>query len=420
MTGPGRNSRFNLPTDIFRYRDYRYLWGGAFMAVLGTQMSTVAIAYHLFQMTNSVAMLGVLGLIRAVAVISTSIVGGMVVDARDRRNVLLTTQSSYVLLGLTLAALTWSGAINVPLLILIGGVMAIVASFDQPARQVVLPSLVPSDRLAQAMSLNMLSNAVGQMAGPALGGMAIYALGLAGTYAINAFAFLGTVAAVLAMHTRFPPPERRTSGIVALGEGLRFMRRSPVIYGVMLIDFWATLLATVNGLAPVFAEVVHNVGPRGLGLLYSAPAVGAIIGASMMGVIAQPRKPGMVVVWSVCAYGCFLALFGIAPSLIVALGCLAGAGFCNSVSATLRHTIRFMATPDALRGRIAGAHSALAAGGPRLGEFQAGITASLIGPQAAMFAGGSAVVAATLLIVRVIPAIRQYEYGPPAEADVAA
>lgn len=389
------------------------------MAVLGTQMSTVAIAYHLFQMTNSVAMLGLLGLIRAVAVISTSIIGGMVVDARDRRMVLLTTQSSYFILGLTLAALTWSGQINVALLILLAGIMAIVASFDQPARQVVLPSLVPRERLAQAMSLNMLSNAVGQMTGPALGGLAIYAFGLAGTYAINAFAFLGTVAAVLAMHTRFPGPERRTSGLMALGEGLQFMRRSPVIYGVMLIDFWATLLATVTGLAPVFAEVVYNVGPRGLGLLYSAPAVGAIIGATVMGVVAQPRRPGMLVVWSVCAYGIFLALFGLAPSLAIALVFLAGAGFCNAISATLRHTIRFMATPDALRGRIAGAHSALAAGGPRLGEFQAGMTASLIGPQAAMFAGGSAVVAATLLIVRYIPAIRSYEYGPPEDTSEA-
>ncbi len=385
------------------------------MAVLGTQMSTVAIAYHLFQMTNSVAMLGLLGLIRAIAVISTSIVGGMVVDSRDRRMILLTTQSSYFVLGLILAALTWSGQINVLLLFLIAGSMAIVASFDQPARQVVLPSLVPRERLAQAMSLNMLSNAVGQMAGPALGGLAIYSFGLAGTYAINAFAFLFTVTAVLAMHTRFPRPERRTSGLGALREGLGFMRRSPVIYGVMLIDFWATLLASVTGLAPVFAEIIHNVGPRGLGLLYSAPAVGAIFGAVIMGVIAQPRRPGMLVVWSVCAYGIFLALFGVAPSFILALVFLAGAGFCNTISATMRHTIRFMATPDALRGRIAGAHSALAAGGPRLGEFQSGVTASLIGPQAAMFAGGSAVVLSTLLIVRFLPAIRHYEYGRPEE-----
>lgn len=134
-----------------------------------------------------------------------------------------------------------------------------------------------------------------------------------------------------------------------------------------------------------------------------------------MSVVAQPRRPGPIIVAAVCSYGACLALFGLSPSLWIALLFLAGAGLSDAVSMTMRHTVRLLATPDELRGRVSATHSAFSAGGPRLGEFQAGITASFIGPQMAMVAGGSAVILAAIGISRLIPGVRAYEFSSSEE-----
>lgn len=422
MSSSGSRKRRELPIEVLKYRDYRYLWAGSFIAVLGAQMHAVAIAYQVFQITGSVALLGVLGLVRALALISTSLFSGMVVDASDRRKVMLTTQTILVFLSLSLAITTWLDIVNVVMLYVVAGAAAIVSSFDQPARQAILPMLVPREKLTAAMSLNILSSNVGMMTGPALGGFMIYLVGVSGTYLIDSLTFLGTITALLVMKTKFGRPAVRVTGMTAIRDGLRFIKLTPVIYGIMLIDFSATLLGSTIGLAPVFAETVHNIGPRGLGLLYSAPAFGAVFGASIMSIVAQPRRPGPVIIAAVCSYGACLALFGLAPNLWVALLFLAGAGMSDAVSMTMRHTVRLLATPDELRGRVAATHSAFSAGGPRLGEFQAGITASFIGPQMAMVAGGTAVIIAAIGISKLIPGVRSYEFGssedPPGDTAV--
>jgi MFS family permease len=415
LNGPVPRKRRELPIEVLRYRDYRYLWAGSFISVLGTQMHAVAIAYQVFQITGSVALLGVLGLVRAIALMGTSLIGGMVVDSRDRRKLMLTTQVILVCLSLSLAISTWLDIVNVYVLYAVAAAAAVTLSFDQPARQAILPALVPRDKLTAAMSLNILSSNVGMMAGPAVGGIAIATVGVAGTYAIDSLTFLGTITALLVMRTEFKVPAIRVTGLPAIREGLKFIKMTPVIYGVMLIDFSATLLGSMIGLAPVFAETVHNIGPRGLGFLYSAPAFGSVMGAAFMSMVRQPKKPGRVIVGAVVAYGAFLVLFGLSPSFWLALLCLAGAGMSDAVSMTMRHTVRLLATPDALRGRIGATHSAFSAGGPRLGEFQAGMTASFIGPQGAMVAGGGAVILVAIGISRLIPAVREYQFSQGAQ-----
>ncbi|HEX2282865.1 MAG TPA: MFS transporter [Thermomicrobiales bacterium] len=402
---------------MLRYRDYRYLWAGSFISVLGTQMHAVAIAYQVFEITGSVALLGVLGLVRAIALMGTALIGGMVVDSVNRRKLMLTTQVILFCLSLSLAISTWLDMINIYVLYAVAAAAAVTLSFDQPARQAILPALVPREKLTSAMSLNILSSNVGMMAGPAIGGVAISLVGVAGTYALDSMTFVGTITALLVMRTKFTVPEVRITGLPAIREGLSFIKMTPVIYGVMLLDFSATLLGSMIGLAPVFAETVHNIGPRGLGFLYAAPAFGSVAGAAVMSMIRQPNKPGRVIVAAVASYGMFLVLFGLSPSFVLALACLAGAGMSDAVSMTMRHTVRLLATPDALRGRVGATHSAFSAGGPRLGEFQAGMTASFIGPQGAMVAGGGAVILAALSISRLIPAIRDYQFSQDTAED---
>jgi hypothetical protein len=186
----------------------------------------------------------------------------------------------------------------------------------------------------------------------------------------------------------------------------------------MLLDFLATLLGSSVGLAPVFARDVLDVGPQGLGLLLSAPAAGSVIGAVIVSLMPQVEKPGRMMVASVVAYGVCLGLFGISGSLIAALLALVGAGAADSVSVAMRHMVRLIATPDELRGRVSAAHSALAMGGPRLGEFQSGMAAALVGPRMAMVAGGAGVVMIALLLGKVVQPMMRYRIAPDGEGSV--
>jgi hypothetical protein len=409
--------RSRLPVAVLRHRDYRLLWIGQFISTLGTQMHAVALSWQVWELTGNPVYLGLLGLVRAVALMGMSLVGGQQADSRNRRTLLLVTQSVLVALSASLALATFAGRVNVTMLFVVAALVAATGAFDAPARQALIPNLVPRDQLASAMSLNILAMSVARMAGPAIGGVSVALLGVAGTYTLDAASFLWTIAALLLMRTRMTAPAVRTAGFAAVVEGLRFIRTTPIIWGIMLMDFLANLLGSSMGLAPVFAESVLNAGPQGLGLLLSAPAAGAVFGGFVISLVPGIQRPGRIVVGSVMAYGLCLALFGLAPTLLLALFALFGAGAVDSVSVAMRHTVRNLATPDALRGRVAASHSALAMGGPRLGEFQSGMTAALIGPRGAMVAGGVGVMIVAGAIAWLVPAVMRYRFDDPDESQ---
>lgn len=418
MSGVEAPPRSRLPIHVLRHRDYRFLWLGQFVSTLGTQMHAVALSYQLYQLTGSVVQLGLLGLVRAIALMVTSLIGGAVADAMDRRVVMLVTQTVLLALSLSIAFATYLDTINVLMLYIVAALIAATSAFDGPARQALIPALVPRHELASAMSLNILAMSIARMTGPAVGGFIVALVGVAATYVIDGASFLATIGALLIMQTRVELPELRATGISAIVEGLRFIHATPVIWGVMVLDFLATLLGSTIGLAPVFAEDVLNAGPQGLGLLLSAPAAGAVLGGLIVSLLPQVSRPGRVLVLSVVVYGVFLALFGLSTSLVLALLALAGAGAADSVSVAMRYTVRNLATPDELRGRVAAAHSALAMGGPRLGEFQSGMTAFLVGPRYAMVLGGLAVVAVSGLMSWVAPAMLRYRFDDQSDEDI--
>lgn len=416
-------SRRRLPVHVLRHRDYRYIWMGQFVSMLGTQMHAAALSWQVYELTGSAVQLGLLGLIRAAVILSTSLMGGAVADAFNRRVVLLVTQAVLMLLSVAIAVATMTDTVSIWFLYVIAALAAATSAFDGPARQALIPALVPRRELAPAMSLNILVFSVARMVGPAVGGIAVARVGLSGTYFLDAATFLFVIAALLLMRTRLEPPLVRGNHLAAIAEGLSFIRRTPVIWGVILLDFAATLLGSTVGLAPVFATDVLNVGPEGFGLLLSAPAAGAVLGGLLISLVPQPDRPGFVMVGAVAGYGTSLILFGASTTLVVALLALAAAGAADSVSVAMRAVIRNLATPDALRGRVASAHSAMAMGGPRLGEFQSGMMAGLVGPRLAMIAGGAAVVVVSLAMGVLVPKMtrsRLHELDAEAgEPDVA-
>ena len=413
----GQRSR--LPVHVLKHRDYRLLWFGQMVSTLGTQMHTVALSWQVYELTGSVFQLGLLGLVRAVALMATSFVGGAAADSRNRRTLMLVTQSTMLVLVLGLAACTAFDVVNIWMLYLFAAAIAATSAFDGPARQALIPNLVPRDELGPAISLNMLAMSSARMVGPAIGGVAVGLVGVAMTYVFDAVSFVAVILALVLMRTRIETPVLTVRGMEAIREGLRFIVATPVIWGIMLLDFLATLVGSSVGLAPVFAKDVLDAGPQGLGLLLSAPAAGAVVGAVLVSFLPQFERPGRMVVISVIGYGICLTLFGMSGTLMLALLALFGAGVADSISVAMRHMVRLIATPDELRGRVSAAHSALAMGGPRLGEFQSGMSAALVGPRTAMMLGGAGCVLVALAIGKAVPAVMRYRIGSDLDEELA-
>jgi MFS family permease len=373
---------------VLGFRDFRLIWAGQFVAMLGMQIQTVALGWIVYDITGSSAQLGLVGLFRALPLIFFSLFGGTLADQLDRRKLLLTTQSVQVFMSLTLAVLVSGGLENVWVLYAFAFTTAAASSFDAPSRQAIIPSLVPRERLSHALTLNVLSSNTGMVLGPTLSGLIIGQFGSGAAFWAGAFSFLAVVSALLMLRTRPPVPVPTKRGIAALMDGLRFVRDRRILWQLMVIDFAATLAVSPVGLLPVFASDVHQVGPEGLGLLYAAPSIGSVVGALLFASVPSPKLPGRMVAVAIAGYGAALGLFGVMPTFYLALGFLALGGGLDAVSMAMRHTVRQLATPDDFRGRVGALASVFSGGGPRLGEFQAGMVASVIGPQGAMFAGG--------------------------------
>lgn len=359
---------------------------------MGAQIQTVALGWLVYSLTGSAAQLGGIGLARAVPIIVLSLFGGALADQMDRRRLLLVSQSVLALFSAALALAVSLDMTSVPMLYGFAVITAAASAFDGPARQALIPSLVPRDRLANALTLNILTNNTASVLGPAVGGFVLGAFGAQACFWLDAGTFCIVVVALLMMRTRPVVEARPRRGLAAAIDGLRFVRERAILWQLMVVDFLATLLVSTVGLLPIFAEDVLNVGPQGLGLLYAAPSAGAFVGAAIYATRPVASRPGRMVVGSVIGYGLMLTGFGLAPSFSLALVFLALAGAMDSVSMATRHVTMQLASPDAYRGRVSSLSSVFSAGGPRLGQFQSGMTASLVGPQLAMIGGGLACV----------------------------
>jgi hypothetical protein len=256
-----------------------------------------------------------------------------------------------------------------------------------------------------------MTSQLASIVGPTLMGLLIarYSVGL--VYCLNAASFVSVIGALLLMRPAPPPPgeERpRVSWHAAL-EGLRFIRHSRLLLSLMLLDFFANLFASANTLLPVFATDILKVGPAGYGWLVAAPSVGALLGASAMAVVPPIRRQGAVVLWAVFAFGLATIAFGVSRSFELTFLALAGTGAADTVSMVLRQTIRQLATPDYLRGRMTSVNMLFVQGGPQLGELEAGLVAGWLGAPFSVISGGIGCLIAVGAIAYLAPRLRNYE-----------
>ncbi len=394
-----------------RSRDFRLLLFSQWIAQLGTQMQRIAIAWHVYLLTHDAVALGLLGLFRVLPVFIFSLLGGVVADAQDRRRVLAWTQVGAMLSSALLAALTFTGSVNVLLIYALVFLRAVASAFEGPSHQSLVPSLVPHRHVANAFSLDAILSEVALIVGAGAGGVLIGAAGGVGSvYALTVLTSLLAMALVLGLRTTVR--ERFETGTLSLGavlDGFRYLRTSPVIMGAMLMDFFATFFGSAGVLLPIYATDILHAGAEGYGLLAAAPSVGSILAGAYMSVRAQFRRPGAMVLWSVLVYGVATTLFGLSTVFALSFFFFALTGAGDTVSMILRQTIRQLATPDPLRGRLTSINMIFSSGGPQLGELEAGLVANLWGAPVAVVSGGLGCILAVMLVAKVAPALRDYD-----------
>ena len=357
--------------------------------------------------------LGIVGLVRFVPIVVFSMISGVVADAWNRRRLMLVTQSLATLVALTLAILTFRGLSAVWVLYAMAALGSSIGSFDPPARQALVPMLVPREHLPNAISLNTIMVQAASVAGPALGGLLIGTAGLGWVYLANALSF-GCVIAALLMMRGVPgrvesATDRDDVSLRAALEGLRFVFRSPLIRSTMLLDFFATFFSSAIALLPIFAQDILMVGPQGYGWLYAAPAVGALtMSAAMVLLTDRIRRRGPVLLWAVALYGLATIGFGFSRSFAVTFACLAITGAADTVSMIIRSVIRQLETPDRLRGRTTGINMVFFNGGPQLGEMEAGAVAHWFSAPFSVITGGIGCLIATGWVAATTPELRKY------------
>ena len=410
-----------------QYRDFRLLWFGRLVSAVGSQTQIYAINWHVaellgeqvrvvellgreWQLQADALGLGFLGLVRVGPIIIFALLGGIVADNVDRRRILIWTQLASLFFSLVLAVLTLWGQITVGWIYVLSAFAVAAVAFDEPARQSLVPNLVPPKHLAKAVSLNSLLFYVSAVSGPATAGILIRLVGVGAAYLLDSITFVAVLVALALMHYR-RPPEQKGGGydVAALIEGLRFTFRSRLIWSTMLLDFFATFFSSARTMLPLIARDILGLGSLGYGLLGTAQPVGAILAGLV--VAARRRdiyRQGAVLLVSVAVYGLATALFGLSTVIAVSYVLFALTGAGDMVSTVIRGTIRQLVTPDHLRGRMNSVNMIFFMGGPQLGELEAGLVAAVFSVPVAIFTGGLATVFLTGWIAWRYPSLRNF------------
>jgi MFS family permease len=401
-----------------RYRNFRLLWLGQLISMCGSMMQNVAILWHISLLVapgQKGLALGLVGLVRVVPIIVLSLVSGVVADVLDRRKVMLMTQTGMALLAFVLAAVTFGGLHTPWPIYVLTALSSGIGTFDGPARQSLIPSLVPEKHFPNAISLNTLMFQFAAVLGPALGGIALASLGVGWVYAFNALSFIAVIVGLLLMRDlprRQSAQQQSTQPRISLGaavEGLRFVFAHPLIRSTMLLDFFATFFSSATALLPIFAQDILHVGAQGYGWLYAAPSVGAFIaGLGMLRMADRIERRGWVLLSAVLFYGLATVVFGLSRLFWLTFGCLALTGAADTVSMVLRNVVRQLATPDELRGRMTSVNMIFFMGGPQLGELEAGVVASAFGAPISVISGGLGCMVVTLGMMATATSLRGY------------
>lgn len=408
-----------LPPSL-RHRQFALIWGGLIISMIGSQMQQWALFWHISRLSRDPIAVSVIGAVRFGAVLGFSLIGGLVADRYNRRTILYITQSLALAVALVLGLLTLLGSIQLWHIYVLTAIQAATLAFDLPARQSLVPNLVPREDLPNAFSLTSIAFNTGAVIGPALSGLVIAYWGQAYAYMINSVSYLGVILALLLMGTVPQQQAQAKRGLQAaltdIRAGVQFIGRQPLILSSMILDFFATFFASANTLLPYFATYVLHVDEIGYGWLAAAGSVGAFAVAFVISQFGHIRRQGQLLLGSVIVFGLATILFGISRIYALVFLALVLTGAADSVSTIIRNTIRNLQTPDSFRGRMTGINQIFFNGGPQLGEIEAGAVAQGLGVPFAIISGGVGTILIVVMIAARWPVLLHYNGDEPPAA----
>ena len=377
------------------------------MSNVGLQMQSTAIGWELYDRTHSAYALGFVGLVALLPMLALALPAGHIIDTQDRRRVLM---ASLAIFTISSVGLAFVSAARGPLVALYGCVLisGVARAFHTPARNALLPGLVPATLLANAVTWNSGGWQLAAVVGPALGGALIAARG--GAFAVYLCSAVGTLTFFfLAAAIRHRSAERLAGEITvsALVAGVRFVARSKLLLATITLDLFAVLLGGASTLLPIYAKDILHVGPAGLGWLDAAPSLGAVLMA--VGLASRPpmRRAGRTLLWAVFGFGVGTLVFGLSTSFPLSLAMLAVIGGLDMVSVVIRHTIAPLVTPDEMRGRVGSITGLFIGTSNQLGGFESGAVAGAFGPVFSVVSGAIGTIIVVIAVAWHWPAIRR-------------
>ena len=395
------------PYAALRFRDFRLLLTGSFISSFGGQMLSFAISWELWLRTHSAFALGLVGLVQVIPVILFSLPAGHVADQFNRKRILYCTQSVMVACALALGLLSY---VQGPLWLIYGCLLAIgiARAFNGPASSTLLPQTVPETAYTSAVTWSSSTWQFASIAGPAAAGLLVAALDqVTLLYFLDALAVLTFLVLLGFMKGRPVTLAPKTATLASLREGVQFIRNTKVLLAAITLDMFAVLFGGAVALLPVYATDILQVGAEGLGVMRTAPSVGALLMAFSLAHLPPLRQAGKALLWAVAGFGVATIVFGVSESFVLSVAMLALLGAMDSISVVIRSTLMLTKVPDEMRGRASAVNGIFISTSNELGGFESGAVAALWGPVFAVVSGGIGTILVVLLVARLWPEMRQ-------------
>lgn len=394
--------------SAFRHRAFALFWSARVCSMLAIQMQVVAVGWQVYAMTGDPLDLGLVGLFQFLPTLALVLVAGHVVDNNDRKTVLFGALSIEMIAVASLFLLTMAGGLSPHAIFAVVALIGLAKSFEGPANQAILSATVPVEDLPNAVAWQSSGVQVAQISGPALGGL-LYIAGPAAVYGVSTAMLVLSVLLIAACRPRPVTMTKRAMSLTSMLAGAAFIRSRPEILGAISLDLFAVLLGGATALLPIYARDVLFVGPWGLGLLRSAPALGALAMAMVITRWGVKRHAGRWMLVAVAGFGVATIAFGLSADPVLSFIALLAVGATDQVSMFVRQTLIQLSTPDDMRGRVGAVTSLFIGASNQLGEFESGSVAALVGAVPAVVLGGVGAVGLAGLWAAMFPALRRVD-----------
>jgi MFS family permease len=390
--------------DVPGFRQYSTSRAASSVA---NSMLQAVVLWQVYAISGSMLSLGIVGAVGFVSTLLSSLIGGVVVDAYDRRIVLFASQTVPCLASLGMLAAIATDHVSLELIYALVLVTGLASSFESPARQAILPAIVPRRLYTRAMTTNSAVSSVTSVSGPALGGLLIALGGVGQAYLAHAALVVLALIALVPLRVPAVKANRRIQ-LAAIREGLAFVWTRKVLLGAMTLDMFAVLFGGARALLPVYAVDVLHASAFGYGILSASLEAGTLLMAVILMVLPPPIKAGRILLLAVAAFGLATVLFGVSRSLPLSVAAYAMVGMADQVSMIMRQNTIQLSTPDALRGRVTAVESVFISASNELGALESGLVATLTSAVFAVVSGGVACLIVVGLVAWRIPALRRY------------